>query len=73
LHFCGSVESEWWHGGYGCLRAISEGGVWSSRVVVDAPLLDDDLRFPEAVKDLAIEAIVPELAVEGPAVAILSR
>ena len=55
------------------MRAISEGGVWSSRVVVDAPLLDDDLRFPEAVKDLAIEAIVPELAVEGPAVAILSR
>ena len=57
--------------GYGCWLAISDGGVWPSRVVVDAPLLDDDLRFPEAVEDLAIEAFIPELAVQGLAVAVL--
>jgi hypothetical protein len=44
--------------------------VWPSRVVVDAPLLDDNLGFPEAIKDLAIEAFIPELAVEGLAVAV---
>jgi hypothetical protein len=38
---------------------------------MDAPLLDDDFRFLEAVDDLAIEAFIPELAVEGLAVAIL--
>ena len=31
---------------------------------MDTPLLDDHLGFPEAVEDLAIEAFVPELAVE---------
>ena len=35
-----------------------------SRVVMETPLLDDHLGFPEAVEDLAIEAFVPELAVE---------
>ena len=45
--------------------------MWPSRVVVDAPLLDDNLGFPEAVEDLAIQQFVPELAVEGLAVAIL--
>lgn len=38
---------------------------------MDAPLLDDDLGFPEAVKDLAVQKFVPELAVEGLAVAVL--
>ena len=40
-------------------------------VVVDAPHLDDRLRFLETVEDLAIEAFIPELAVEGFAVAVL--
>jgi hypothetical protein len=40
-------------------------------VVVDAPLLDDDLCFPEAVEDLPIEAFIPEFAVEGFAESIL--
>jgi hypothetical protein len=40
-------------------------------VVVTAPLLDEHLCFSEAVEDLAIEQLVPKLAVEGLAVAIL--
>ena len=31
-------------------------------VVVDAPHLDDDLRFFEAVEDFTIEAFIPEFA-----------
>ena len=31
-------------------------------VVVDAPHLDDRLRFLKTVEDLAVEAFVPELA-----------
>ena len=40
-------------------------------IVMDAPLFDDRLGFLEAVEDLAIEAFIPELAVEGLAVAVL--
>ena len=40
-------------------------------IVMDAPLLDDDLGFPEAVEDFAVQQFVPELAVEGLAVAVL--
>ena len=40
-------------------------------VVVDAPTFDDCLGLLQAVKDLAIQAFVPELAVEGLAVAVL--
>ena len=40
------------------------------RVVVDAPLLNDDLCFSKTVEDLPIEAFIPELAVEGFAVAV---
>ncbi len=42
-----------------------------SGVVVDALLLDNDLSFLEALEYLAIEAFIPELAIEGLAVAIL--
>ena len=40
-------------------------------IVVDAPLFDDHLGFPEAVEDFAVQQFVPELAVEGLAVAVL--
>ena len=40
-------------------------------IVMDAPLLDDDLGFPKAVEDLAVQEFVLELAVEGLAVAVL--
>jgi hypothetical protein len=51
--------------------AVTQVPVRPTYVVMDAPLLDDDFRFLEAVDDLAIEAFIPELAVEGLAVAIL--
>ncbi len=40
-------------------------------IVVDARLLDDDLGFPKAVEDLAVQEFVPELAIEGLAVTVL--
>lgn len=45
--------------------------MWSDRVVVLAPLLDDDCGLLQAVEDFAVEAFVAELAIEGLAVAIL--
>lgn len=42
-----------------------------SFVVVDTPLFDDHLGFLKAVEDLAVQRFVPELAVEGLAVAVL--
>ena len=43
----------------------------SDRVVVLAPLLDDDLCFLEAVEDFAVEQLIAEFSVEGFAVAVL--
>jgi len=37
-------------------------------VVVDAPLLDQDLGFPQAVEDFAIEQLIPEPGIEALAV-----
>ena len=42
-------------------------------VVVDAPHLNDILSFFESIEQLAIEAFVPELAVEGFAVTVLPK
>ena len=49
----------------------SQGRVRSDRVVVLAPLLDDDGGLLQAVEDFPVEAFVAQLAVEGLAVAIL--
>ena len=43
----------------------------SDRVVVVGPLLDEDLDFLETVEDFAIEQLVPQLAVEAFAIAVL--
>jgi hypothetical protein len=32
--------------------------MWSDGVVVSAPLLDDDLRFFDAVEDFAVQQLV---------------
>jgi len=45
--------------------------VRSDRVVLIAPLLDDDLRFLQAVEDLLVEAFVPQFSVEGFAITVL--
>lgn len=65
------VERGWFWCGEGRRRSITERGVWTFGVVVDAPLLDDDLCLPETVEDFTIEALIPEFAVEGLAVAVL--
>ena len=43
----------------------------SDSVVVVAPLLDEDLGLLQAVEDFAIEQLVPQLAVEAFAIAVL--
>jgi hypothetical protein len=40
-------------------------------IVIDARLLDDDLGLPKALEDLVVQEFVPELAVEGIALAVL--
>jgi len=45
--------------------------VRSDRVVVVAPLLDDDTSLLQTVEDFPVEALVAQAAVEGLAVAIL--
>jgi hypothetical protein len=47
--------------------------VWTFGVLVDAPILDDDLRFSETVEDFSIQTFIPEFAVEGFAEPILPR
>jgi hypothetical protein len=45
-----------------CRWSVAEGAVRSHRVVVSAPLLDDNAGFLEGVEDLSIEQFVPETA-----------
>src|SRR5919112_873160 len=54
----------------GCRRAVAERGVRADVVVVPPPALDHDLRLAQAVEDLAVEQLVPELPVERLAVAV---
>lgn len=42
-------------GGDGSRRAVAERRMRPSRILMDAPILGDDLCFPEAVEDFAIE------------------
>ena len=41
------------------------------RVVLIAPLLDDDLRLLKSVEDLLVEAFVAQFSIEGFAIAVL--
>ena len=52
---------------------ISERRMWSDSVVVLASLLDDDLRFVQAVEDFSIQQFIAEIPVVRLAVAILPR
>ena len=58
-------------GGGGCRRAAAERRMRPSRILMDAPILDDDLCFPEAVEDFAIEYLIAEPGIEVLAVSIL--
>ena len=50
--------------------AVAQSTVWSLRVVVFSPFLDDDLRLFQGVEDLAIKQLVPEAGIEAFAVPI---
>ena len=45
----------------------------SDGIVVVPPTLDQNLGFLECEEDLAVQALVPELAIEALVVAILPR
>ena len=47
--------------------------MWTFRVVVPSPLLNDDPGFIEAVEDLSVEQFISEPAVEALTVSVLSR
>lgn len=51
-------------------RSVSQCAVRPDSVVVDAPLLDQDLRFSQRVKDFTVEQLVPESGVEAFAVPV---
>ena len=44
--------------------------MWADRVVVAAPLLDDDLGFAEGEEDLPVQEFVSEARIEALAVAV---
>ena len=52
-------------------RSIAQGTVWSDRVVVMPPLLDEHLGLLQGIEDLSIEQLVAELAVEALVVSVL--
>ena len=43
-----------------CMWFVAERGMWADGGVVTAPAFDDDLSFPQRVKDLAIEQFVTQ-------------
>ena len=45
--------------------------MWPDRIVVAPPLLDQHFGLLQRVEDLAVEQLVPELAVEALVVAVL--
>ena len=42
-------------------------------LVLDALVLDDDLRLPERVEDLSVQQLVPQTGIEALDVAVLPR
>ncbi len=45
--------------------------MWTKRVVLPSPCLDQDLSLPQCVEDLEVEQLVTKLAVEALVVAVL--
>jgi hypothetical protein len=54
-------------------QSISKSRVRTLGIVVNAPALDHDLCFFQAVEDLTGKAFIAEFAVEGLAISILPR
>ena len=50
---------------------VAERAVWSDRIVVLSPLLDQDAGFLQRIEDLPVQELVPELAVKALIIAVL--
>ena len=62
-----------WNDAFGIWWPVSKGTVGSDGVVVPAPLLNDDLRLPERVEDLAVKEFIPEAGIEALTVSPVRR
>jgi hypothetical protein len=60
-----------WDDGFWCWWTIAESTVWSDRIIVFAPFLDDYLSFLESVEYLPVEKLIPEPDIESFAIAVL--
>ena len=60
-----------WHDAFRRGRTIAQGAVGPDRVVVNPPLLNQDLGFLQGVEYLAVQELVPEARVEAFAVSVL--
>ncbi len=56
-----------------CWRPVAERRMRPPRVVFHPPLFDHDLGLPQRVKNLSIQAFIPQLPVEALAVTVLPR
>src|ERR1700677_4562712 len=56
-----------------CGRSVSQRGVWSDGVVVDAPAFGQHAQFFHGIEEFAVEELVAQLGVEAFAVAVLPR
>ena len=56
---------------FGGSRPIPQRAVWPDRVVVDAPLLDQELGFTQDVAELTVQQVVAESGIEAFAVSVL--
>jgi hypothetical protein len=54
-----------------CWRSVSQRGVWSDGVGVDAPALGQHAQFFDRVEEFAVEELVAQLGVEAFPVAVL--
>ena len=59
--------------GFGRRWSVAQGAVGPDCVVVDAPLLDQNLSFAQVVEDFTVEQLIPEPAIEAFTVSVLPR
>jgi hypothetical protein len=62
-----------WHEGLRGRRPVAERALWTHRVGVSAPALDDDLCLPPCVEDLVVQKLAPPSCVAALDAAVLPR
>ncbi|MBB5763257.1 hypothetical protein HNR01_002887 [Methylorubrum rhodesianum] len=60
-----------WHEGLRGRRPVAERALWTHRVGVSAPALDDDLCLPPCVEDLVVQKLAPPSCVAALDAAVL--